>query len=365
MQFFTESDIIELRDNPTDYVKLNLIGKIANGYGGKILSDQERSVANDILRLLADDISIRIRMMISEKFCQDEKVPYDLIKKLATDIEDMVSVPVIQFSNVLSEQDLLDIIRNERTGKQRAVARRKKLSDKMIDELVENATETTMQTLIDSNHEKLNENHAKKILSNFSMAESVVSELISLNKLNFEDAQGLLKIVSEDLRQQIIYKYQIPENFAKDIVEDSQQTISANLIHLQLQDIASGDKLDAIIHKLHTDKKLNIDLIAKVLAFGNQRFFMHAIAALAQIPVANAERLLEEDGAAGIHKLFEKAQLPIEFAMPAKILYRYVHKLLQQNPDRNNLYTRLIENIENESFAYEPSFRKMLEIVGS
>lgn len=338
--FFTSADINELKANPSEYVKLNLIGKIASGYTGNLLSDNEKAVAGDILRLLAHDISLRIRINISEKFCRSESIPYDVVKKLANDIEDLVAVPVVQFSNLLNEDDLLEIVKKDTDGRQRAVARRDGLSEKLVGEIIAHGSQYTVESLIDSNGADISVENSRLIINKFGDNENLIGELISIKKLKPEAVQDILSMVSDDLRKQIIYKYNIPKSVVDSLVSSSTESVSHGLVKSHIIPAADTNapptsSLDSIVAKLHKEKQLHINLIVKILSSGNTNFLILSLAELASIPTKNVIALIEEEGNAGIAKLFEKSNLPKTLATATKILYRIVEKEIAEHPHTN------------------------------
>ena len=349
--FFTSGDINELKENPSEYVKLGLISKIANGYNGNILSKNEKAVAGDILRLLAQDISTRIRMNISEKFCSNEEIPYDIVKKLADDIEDLVAIPVVQFSKLLTENDLSEIIKKDSGGKQRAVARRSELTDKLVGEIINYGSEHTAEALIDSNGKNLSESHSKQIISKFSTHEGLIGELLNINKVKPQILNNLLAMVSEDLRQQIVIQYNIPTSVVDSLVSTSKDSVAYSILKSQIARAESITALENIVAKLHREHQLSLNLIIKTLALGNLNFFLLALAKLANIPSKNVEILLKEDGNIGITKLFEKAHLSTNLANSVKTLYRLVEKEIITNPlgDIAEIVAQQIEQLANDS----------------
>ena len=333
--FFTSADINELKANPSEHVKLNLIGKIANGYNGNLLSSTEQAVAGDILRLLAHDISLRIRINISEKFCRSEAIPYDVIKKLANDIEDLVAVPIVQFSSLLTENDLIEIVKKDDGSKQRAVARRENLTNQIVSELISHGGQHTIESLIDSNSIALSDENSRQIVDKFRNNEHIVGEIMNINKLKPETVQDLLSMVSEDLRKQIISKYNLPKSVVDSLVSSSTESVSHDLIKSQIVKTHPVGSLEYIIAKLNKDKQLNINLIIKILSTGNLNFLILALAELASISPKNVIMLLQEDGNAGIGKLFEKSNLPKTLSAATKTLYQIVEKEITTYPNTN------------------------------
>lgn len=341
--FLTPTDINELRNNPSDYVKLDLIGKIARGYDQNNLSETEKKVANDILQLLAQDISARIRMNISEKFCRNEEISYDMVVNLASDIEDLVAVPIVQFSNLLTEEDLTGIITSDTGARQRAVARRDELSSDIVDKLITFGCQYTVEALIDSNSGIITEEHSGKILDKYKTSEAVINSMFQNDKIQPEMAQNLLTYVSEQLRGQIIKKYDIPHSVLENIVQTSTEKVSNSMVRKQLEQINTPEQLESLISKLHSQNNLNFNIIIKTLSQGHTDFFLQSLGHIADIPKQNAEILIEEEGNGGITRLFSKGHLPNQLATATKTLYRVVQKAIAT--DAPNISEATIENL--------------------
>ena len=363
-EFFTQTDINELRNNPTDYVKLEIINKIAQGYEGKELSEQETKIAGDILSLLAQDISTRIRMNISEKFCRSEDVAYSIIKQLADDIEDMVAIPVVQFSKMLTEEDLTGIVHKDKGGRQRAVARRSGLSNNLLEDIINHGNEYTVQALIESNSGVISDNASDKILDKFPKNEDLIKGLFDADKVKPERAQELLEFVSEGLGKEIAVKYDIPQTFVKTIVSSSQEKLTYKMIKEQIALSKSDTDLKETISMLRAHGNLNFNLIIKTLSGGNINFLLLSLSQLCSIASENTEKLIEEKGNQGIKGLFKKASLPENMATATKVVYRLVQKAEKDGQADISGYLakqleRLIYNTDDDQLRYVLNIVKM------
>jgi len=69
------------------------------------LSERERALMQDILRRLAPDVEISVRMALAERLADDETAPHGLILLLAHDHID-VACPLLLRSAVLGDEDL-------------------------------------------------------------------------------------------------------------------------------------------------------------------------------------------------------------------------------------------------------------------
>jgi len=64
-----------------------------------------------------------------------------------------------------------------------------------------------------------------------------------------------------------------------------------------------------LIDQLHANHRLTPTLIFRALCMGDTTFFEAALAKLADIPIANAYRLIHDRGGKGLEALFEKCKL--------------------------------------------------------
>src|ERR1700690_42642 len=93
--------------------------KVAEGK----LTPAERAVAEQVLRGMLDGAAVKIRQILAATLKDSAFVPHDVALTLAQDVES-VAIPMLQFSSVLSDDDLIAIVRAGAPGKQLAIAGR-------------------------------------------------------------------------------------------------------------------------------------------------------------------------------------------------------------------------------------------------
>ncbi len=99
--------------------------------------DAARTRVMQTLEVLAKDTATRIRAVVADTLKDVADAPADLIKQLARDTELAVASPVLQFSPLLTDEDLLEIIRGKHPeGALSAVARRSHVTEAISDAIV-------------------------------------------------------------------------------------------------------------------------------------------------------------------------------------------------------------------------------------
>jgi hypothetical protein len=96
--------------------------------------DQLQDLTFEIVELLANDQLPRVRQIIAEEIKHCGSVPRHIIKHLAKDIELIVCAPVLEYSPLLSDEDLLEIINSEPVqGALGAISRRTPVNEPVAD----------------------------------------------------------------------------------------------------------------------------------------------------------------------------------------------------------------------------------------
>ncbi len=91
----------------------------------------------EILEILARDEMPRVRALIAEELKNADNVPKSLILQLAGDLEDIVAAPILEYSPLLNQADLLELLaRGMRTRKVVALAKRRNIEEALADALV-------------------------------------------------------------------------------------------------------------------------------------------------------------------------------------------------------------------------------------
>src|SRR5258707_8955517 len=121
-----QADLVLARDGD-DAVRQDLARKIALLAPGLTAQEHDRlrRMTYEVLEILVRDQVIRVRQIIAEALKDVADAPPEIIQRLARDCEIVVAGPVLQFSPLLSDSDLLEIISGAPiAGAREAVARR-------------------------------------------------------------------------------------------------------------------------------------------------------------------------------------------------------------------------------------------------
>ncbi|HKX64960.1 MAG TPA: DUF2336 domain-containing protein [Rhizomicrobium sp.] len=101
-----------LADDEEEDVRAELAHKIARLMPG--LSERESShivaLTIETLECLARDATVRVRAILAEEIKYLDCIPRDIVLRLAQDLDTVVSAPILEYSPLLSDADLIEII---------------------------------------------------------------------------------------------------------------------------------------------------------------------------------------------------------------------------------------------------------------
>src|SRR5271156_6778922 len=163
----SQADVARLLAEPSAPVRADVAAKVASGIEAADLSANEVAVAQDILRILAQDVAVAVRCALSHNLRRARRLPHDVAVRLANDVED-VAVPVLQDSPVLNEADLVAIIKAGSPRKQVMIAGRPDLSDGVADALIIEAVEPAVIALMDNATARIGVGSLDKALDRFA-----------------------------------------------------------------------------------------------------------------------------------------------------------------------------------------------------
>ena len=119
----TPSDVARLLSDPSPDLRAELVDEIAANLARDGLTASEIAIAQDIVRILARDVEANVRASVSNGLRQSRHLPHDVALRLADDI-DAVALPLLAESLVLTDEDLIEVVRRGSSIRQETVAGR-------------------------------------------------------------------------------------------------------------------------------------------------------------------------------------------------------------------------------------------------
>jgi uncharacterized protein (DUF2336 family) len=160
------------------------------------LSDRERALMDDILRRLANDVELAVRIALAEKLADDPKAPRDLILVLARDrIE--VARPLLLRSPTLSDADMLSLIAQCGVEHHEVIAARPNIGETVCDALARSENQSVLVALAGNASASMNQKLATPSSPSMAVAETKTAIPSDLPPAKTPSADGAQKLIDK------------------------------------------------------------------------------------------------------------------------------------------------------------------------
>ena len=340
----TKNDVAKLINDPSASNRAETADKISKQFSDQELSENERGLAEDIFRIMIKDAEVRVRKALARNLKQTPLLPHDVAVTLARDV-DAVALPVLQFSEILSDGDLVDIIGEgpDSIEKQRAIATRPSVSEAVSSALVQAGNEDVLVDLIGNAGAEISEQSLQKVLDDFGDSERIHKPLVSRNHLPITIAERMVKLVSDRLRSEIVARGHLPEGIVNAVMTQSQESATIGL----LSDDSESRDVEILVEHLHANNRLTGGLILRALCMGDIAFFEAGIARRASVSLINSRILIHDSGLYGLQAIYNKADMPASFFPGVRAALEVAHEtdMDGREKDRERYSRRMIERI--------------------
>lgn len=298
-------DVKRLQSDPSPAARAGTAAKLAAQFNSADFAPAELALAEQIFRLMVRDAEVRVREALSANLRGNPRVPHDIANTLARDVES-VALPILSASDVLTSEDLLEIISSQGSpARLDAIAGRKEVDAAVTGAIVQTGSETVVAKLLANPGAAFDEPTLHTVVDKFGHSEAVQAPLVHRDTLPITIAERLVTRVAEHLRTHLLSHHKISADLALDLVLQTRERATVGLAMG-----VSEESLRALVAQLQLNSRLTGSLVLRAICMGNLRFFEHAIAALADLPIDNARMLIHDPGRRGFKTVWNKAALP-------------------------------------------------------
>jgi len=337
----TKEDVTRLLSDPSPTTRADLAAKLGRQFDGD-LTEGERRLAEDIIRHMARDAVVRVRQSLAENLKANPNLPRDVALTLAKDVE-AVAIPILSVSQVLNDDDLMEVVRTGTDAKHTAIAQRPTVGARVADALIERGSEGAVAALVANEGAQIGEKGLSRVIDRFGASQAVQEPLVRRARLPVTVAERLVAVVSEKLQQYLVAHHDLSPQVAADAILQSRERATVTLFSGESDEGA----LERLVAQLSRNNRLTPSLIVRALCMGDIGFFETALAHLAGVPLTNARLLIHDAGRLGLKSVYDRAKLPPAL-LPA---CRIAIDVLKETPydgeehDRERHRRRMIERI--------------------
>ncbi|HEY0649889.1 DUF2336 domain-containing protein [Phenylobacterium sp.] len=301
----TDEDIRTLVKGATPDERALAARKLCTTMEATPLSDEDRALAADILRVMAADAAELVRKAIAEELKASYVVPRDVAVRLARDVES-VCLPLLTFSPAFTDADLAEIVRLGGPVRQVAIAKRPELTRTVTDSLAEHGGERALVTACANPGADFTENALQRVMDRFEASERVLAAVAYRNALPLTVTERLIGMVSERVRNHLVTHHAVSAATALTIATGAAERATVDIVD---QAGKTADVKGLVTH-LQRERKLTASLLLRALAHGHMTFFEWGVAELAGVPHHRTWLMIHDAGPLGLRAIYERAGLP-------------------------------------------------------
>ena len=297
----------------------------------------------EVIEILAQDQADRVRQIIAETLKDVAAAPSDVIQRLARDAADVVACPVIEFSPLLSDLDLLEIIESGgNSGRLIAISRRRGVGEQVADAIVATQNEGAITALLDNASAQIREEALDGLVA-AAIEVSVWQEpLVKRPRLPFSAVRKLAGFVATSLLDLLSARDDLDRETASLVAREVERRIADQAAETAEQGIeaanADCETDETRAARMFEAGELDDQTLMQALNGGDRGLVRHGIALRADLPLSLIDHVLAAHSAKGVTALAWKAGCTMRFASQLQLRLGGIAPNQVLNPRGGNDY---------------------------
>lgn len=271
------------------------------------------------LKTIAQDQSDRVRMMLAEELADLPNAPLEVVKALAWDTCPQVAFPILEYSPLLSDRELIEIISTSNLqGVDEAIAKRQGISSAVSHAIVDRGQPRAIGILLENQSAQIDESDLQQIITLAPQHESWHSGLIARPELT----QKTIARISGFIAQELLMKLEDNQHITRKHKRHSRAAVNHRLNSWSEEQMRQAELQ---VRQLHAAGKLDDELIDTAINTPNEAFAVAALAARTLMSCDKVKRIIRSESPRAITALAWEAGLPMRSALALQIKIGRIH----------------------------------------
>jgi uncharacterized protein (DUF2336 family) len=255
------------------------------------LSDRERALMTEILRQLIHDVEIEVRQALAHRLARERSAPTDLVVLLANDrIE--VAHPILLHSEVLDDDELIEIVHHRTLEHQLAIAMRREVSERVADVLVERGDAGVIKALLENRQARISQAALAYLVEESKRVDTYQNPLLRRAELGPVLARRMYGWVSAALRRYILENFSIDPRTLDGHLDETTERLARRE--------ARPGAAETLAAELSAGEAITPALLIDTLRHGEVALFQAMFAKFTGLPALLVRRLVFEPGGEGL-----------------------------------------------------------------
>ena len=310
-------------------VRSELAQKIGRLLPDLLAPERERvcELTLETLRRLASDQLVRVRKILAAEIKSHPCVPKDVILMLAGDIEETVSVPILEYSPLLSDADLLEVVASARAQNAlSAIVRRRGVSERVSELIVASLDVTAVAALLSNPNAMIRENTMGRIIDHAEAIKAWQGPLVARSDLSMRALRRIAGFVGVSLLRQLTERHGLDDETVQHFKRCLRQRLERDDETAETKE----DKARAAVLAVRERGELDERYVEEAVEAGQRDIVIESLALLAQAPRPIIEKIFSSRSAKAITALTWKAgfAMRLAFKIQTMLLKLHVDELL-------------------------------------
>jgi len=305
-----------LTSDSDDEVRCELARKIGRLVPGLEPNEATRirDMAIEVMERLARDSLPRVRAILAEEIKSSTSVPAHIVKLLAQDLEIVVCAPVLEYSPLLSDEDLIEIIASARVeGSLAAIARRSAVREKVTDAIVASLDVSAIAALLANSSAQIREAALDRVVEHAEAIEAWHQPVVVRADLSVRAVRRIASFVSSALLEVLSERRGLDADTATYLKKRVRERLEEEGVREDAQ--SADNKAQALIHETLKAGNLDDEFVTSAAEAGDRRLVSHALAALSGVAKPTVDRILISQSGKAITALVWRAKLSMRVAI--------------------------------------------------
>ncbi|MGJ8564106.1 MAG: DUF2336 domain-containing protein [Alphaproteobacteria bacterium] len=270
------------------------------------LSKEERAFAHKLLQVMVEDAASIVRRTLSITLKNSPELPREIAKKIIADI-DNVAIPVLVNSPVLTDEDLIEVLRSKAASKIIAIAKRAKVSGTLVREIVRFGDSHAVAEVAANDGAIIDPAFAATMLDLYHDDDLIKEAFIARRDLPVRVMEKLIAMVSDEAALLINRRHNLPMDLSVELTTRARERATLDIVG---DDMGERD-MQLLIERLHQEGRLMPSIVIRMAGLGRMRLLKYALSALSGIRPAKAALMIHDGGPFGLKALCERAGMTL------------------------------------------------------
>ena len=302
----------------------------------------QNSAAIAILEYLIEDEEVRVRRIIAEEVKSSDKIPLNIIQKLARDIDELVSTPILHHSPILDDEELIAIIEDTASSAQlKAIAERREVSEPLAECIIETADVSAISHLLLNPSAQIRENTLDQLINSAKQISDWHEPLVIRPKLPLGAVRKIAEFVAGSMIEILSQRNDIDDELRAELEERVHQRLGDESSQTQQHISEPLDVIERKLRQLDANGGLTEGYLNEHLDRGDRNIIIIALAILADTPPVISRRIFISKSAKAIMSLGWKAGVsaPLVAKMQSTVAHLPADDWVLPNDDESYPFT--------------------------